>query len=208
MQFKGLYIVTPNWEDTEQLLQVTEQILRTRITLLQYRNKEAGASLRDQQARKLLSLCKDYQCPLMINDHAQLCADIGADGVHIGAHDASVASVRQLIGQDKIIGVSCYGDLNRIADAEGANYIAFGGFYPSIVKKYPVTTALNIFQQAKAVSKLPTVAIGGINQNNAAPLIAAGADMIAVITAVYQAENPQHSAQQLIDLFKSSSGGN
>jgi thiamine-phosphate pyrophosphorylase len=200
---KGLYIVTPDWDDTQQLLEITEMALKGGAALVQYRHKTADAALRFEQAECLLALCHSYQRPLIINDYVELCLQLDADGVHVGGTDAAVADVRQAIGPGKILGASCYGDvqLARAAYQAGASYIAFGGFYPSRVKKYPVTTSQDIIAQAKADIGLPVIVIGGMTVDNAAPLVAAGADMVAAISSVYQAADPQSAARKFAALF-------
>src|SRR3569623_3826402 len=168
---KGLYIVTPDWDDTQKLLTVTEQALRGGAAIVQYRHKTAGDALRREQAEQLLAVCRPYRRPLIINDHVELCLAIGADGMHVGGTDRSIAEVRKALGPDKIVGASCYGDLQLAQDAHaaGASYVAFGGFYPSRVKKYPVTTAPDIIARAKAGIPLPVAVIGGMTRSNAAP---------------------------------------
>jgi thiamine-phosphate pyrophosphorylase len=201
---KGLYIVTPDWDDTDKLLHVTEQALQGGAALLQYRHKSADAALRQQQAEALLALCRRYQRPFIINDYVDLCLALDADGIHVGGTDASVAEVRAMVGADKIVGASCYGDLElaHAAYRAGASYVAFGGFYPSRVKKYPVTTPPDIVTRAKAEIALPNVVIGGMTQENAIPLIAAGADMVAAISSVYLADDPTAAARSFVALFE------
>lgn len=200
---RGLYLVTPDWDDTERLLQVTEQALQGGATLLQYRHKTATSALRMTQATALLALCRRHAVPLVINDYADLCMALDADGVHVGGTDASVAHIRALLGPDKIVGASCYGDLQlaHTAAKEGASYVAFGGFYPSRVKKYPVTTAPEIIAQSRASIALPIVVIGGMTADNCVPLIAQGADMVAAISSVYSDADPAKAAQQIACLF-------
>lgn len=200
---KGLYLVTPDWDDTQQLLAVTELALKGGATLVQYRHKNAGPDLRHEQASHLLALCRRYQRPFLINDHVELCLALDADGVHVGGTDASVAQVRAALGPAKLVGASCYGDLQLARDAhrDGASYVAFGGFYPSRVKKYPVTTPVGIIAQSKAEILLPSVVIGGMTRDNAAPLIAAGADMAAAISSVYLAADPEAAAREFACLF-------
>lgn len=201
---KGLYLVTPNWDDTAQLLAVTEQALMHGAALLQYRHKTADATLRLEQAGALLTLCRRYGKPLIINDYVELCLQLDADGVHVGGTDASVAAVRARLGRNKVVGASCYGDLElaRAAHRDGASYIAFGGFYPSRVKKYPVTTQSSIIGLARAEIPLPQVVIGGMTPVNAAPLVAAGAQMVAAISSVYLAPNPAAAVDQFAHLFE------
>lgn len=201
---KGLYIVTPDWDDTQKLVDVTEQALRGGAALVQYRHKNAESALRREQASRLLELCRRHRCPFIINDHVDLCLALDADGVHVGGTDASVAQVRAALGPAKLVGASCYGDLQLARDAHraGASYVAFGGFYPSRVKKYPVTTAPEIVAQSKAAIGLPSVVIGGMTHDNAGPLIAAGADMVAAISSVYMAADPAAAAGEFARLFK------
>src|SRR5881392_4065383 len=137
---RGLYLVTPNWDDTERLLDCSEQALKSGPALLQYRHKSAGPELQREQAGALLALCRRYGRPFIVNDHVELCIALDADGVHLGGTDASIEDVRSKLGADKIVGASCYGELARAHAAQraGASYVAFGGFYPSAVKKYPV----------------------------------------------------------------------
>lgn len=201
---KGLYIVTPDWDDTKKLLEITELALKGGAAVVQYRHKTANAGLRREQAECLLALCRSYARPLIINDFVDLCMAIDADGVHVGGTDAAVAEVRAAVGPDKIVGASCYGDLElaRKAHAAGASYVAFGGFYASRVKKYPVTTPISIITDSHAAVPLPVVVIGGMTVDNAAPLVTAGADMVAAISSVYLAADPQAVAQRFADLFK------
>ena len=200
---KGLYIVTPDWDDTARLLEVSEQALQGGAALLQYRHKTADAVLRQEQAEALLALCRRYQRPFIINDYVELCLALDADGIHVGGTDASVAEVRAQVGPDKIVGASCYGDLAlaHAAQRAGASYVAFGGFYPSRVKKYPVTTPVDIITRSNAEISLPNVVIGGMTQDNAVPLIAAGADMVAAISSVYLAPDPVAAARSFAALF-------
>ena len=202
---KGLYLVTPDWDDTVRLLAVTKAALEGGVSLLQYRHKMAEPALRHQQATALQALCRAFDCPFIINDHVELALEIGADGVHVGGTDAAVAAVRQEIGTDMILGASCYGDLElaRAAHAAGASYVAYGGFYPSRVKKYPVTTDIGILAMSHAAVPLPTVVIGGMTPENSAPLIAAGADMEAAISSVYLADDPRAAAAAFVRLFGS-----
>lgn len=202
----GLYIVTPDWDDTERLLSVSEQALQGGATLLQYRHKTAGPELRRTQAIALQALCRRYARPFIINDYVELCMELNADGIHVGGTDASIAAVRAAVGPDKIVGASCYGSLQLARDAHlaGASYVAYGGFYPSKVKKYPLTTSIDILAQSKAEIPLPSVVIGGMTQQNSAPLVAAGADMVAAISSVYLADDPQAAARAFADLFGTS----
>jgi thiamine-phosphate pyrophosphorylase len=200
---KGLYLVTPDWDDTKKMLETTEAGLRGGASIVQYRHKTADVQLRREQAAGLHALCRQYRRPFIINDFVELCLELDADGVHVGGTDTAVTQVRAAVGAGKIVGASCYGsmDLARDAYQAGASYIAFGGFYPSRVKKYEVTTAPGIVAQAKKEIPLPNVVIGGMTQQNAIPLIAHGADMVAAISSVYFADDPEAAARSFVALF-------
>lgn len=200
---RGLYLVTPNWNDTDRLLAATEAALRGGAALVQYRHKDADAVLRIEQATALLALCRRHGTPLVINDHLDLCMHLDADGVHVGGTDIAVDHARRLLGADKIVGASCYGELAlaRAAQAAGASYAAFGGFYPSPVKKYTFVTEPALLTEARSELALPLVVIGGMTPQNAAPLVARGADMVAAITSVYAEADPESAAQRFSMLF-------
>ena len=200
---RGLYIVTPDWDDTARLLDATRQALEGGAVLVQYRNKTASAALREEQAGALLALCRRHERPLVINDHVDLCLRLDADGVHVGGTDAQVADVRTALGPGKIVGASCYGEygLAEAAQEAGASYVAFGGFYPSRVKVYEVSTDPGIVARAKAGLRVPVVVIGGMTVENARPLVDHGADMVAAISSVYAVADPRTAAQEFAALF-------
>lgn len=200
----GIYLVTPDWDDTEKLLASTELALKGGVALLQYRHKTADAALRRTQAKALQALCRKYQRPFIINDYIDLCLELDADGIHVGGTDAAVADVRRQIGPERILGASCYGSLElaHAAQQAGASYVAFGGFYPSRVKKYPVTTPPAIVSDWKAQGRLPSCVIGGMSRDNAEALVGNGADMVAVISSVYLADAPETAARELTALYR------
>lgn len=200
---RGLYLVTPDWQDTARLLDVTEQALAGGASIVQYRNKIAAPALRHEQAGQLQALCRRYARPFIVNDFVQLCIELGADGVHVGASDTPIPAVRLAVGSGKIVGATCYGSLQVARDAwhAGANYVAFGGFYPSPVKQYPVTTPPSIISAAKAQIPLPLAVIGGMTTENVKPLVAAGADMVAVISSIYQAKDPLGVTRDFVKLL-------
>jgi thiamine-phosphate pyrophosphorylase len=200
---KGLYLVTPDWDDTDALIKATETALSVDVGLLQYRHKTANGELRLEQASALLKLCRQHNVPFIVNDHIDLCIALDADGIHVGGTDASVAVVRTLIGKDKILGASCYGDfaLAEQAQIAGASYVAFGGFYPSRVKKYEVSTPASIVSKAKSQLTLPVCVIGGMTPDNAKPLVKEGADMVAAISSVYSADDIAIAAKEFAALF-------
>lgn len=200
---KGLYLVTPDWDDTQKMLDATEAGLRGGAALVQYRHKTASTELRREQATRLHALCRKYGRPFIINDFVELCMELDADGIHVGGTDAAVAQVRAAVGLSKIVGASCYGSMQLARDAHqaGASYVAFGGFYPSRVKKYEVSTPPEIVAQARKEIPLPNVVIGGMTQQNSAPLVAQGADMVAVISSVYMVDDPEDAARGFVNLF-------
>jgi thiamine-phosphate pyrophosphorylase len=205
-QFKiaGLYAITPDSLDSELLCRMVEASILGGASIVQYRNKVAGHKLRTKQASALLELCKKYQVPFIINDHVELCLAIDADGVHIGGDDGDIAAIKSRIGEDKILGVSCYGEFARAEAAEkaGADYIAFGACFPSSTKPNAPRADLNLFTQAKKLN-LPSVAIGGITLENAASVAQAGANAIAVIGELFKQEpdKVRATAQQFSSIF-------
>ncbi len=199
----GLYAVTPDIDDTPELLAKVEAALAGGARLLQYRNKAASPALRLVQGRALLALCREYQVPLIINDHLDLALALDADGLHVGADDGSAADARGQLGPDKILGVSCYGRIENAlaATGAGATYVAFGGFFPSRVKPGTARTPIGLLREAKRELRLPVVAIGGITPENAPRLIEAGVDGVAVISALFGASDVELAAQRFCGLF-------
>ncbi len=198
----GLYAITPDIADTDLLLKKVEAALQGGINLLQYRNKLANHKLQTQQARAILPLCRQYNVPLIINDSVKLCLTLDADGVHLGADDGNLAEVRSRIGKDKILGASCYNrfDLALSAQQAGANYVAFGACFASNTKPNAPAAALDLFTRAKTELTIPTVAIGGITLVNAPLVILAGANSIAVIQSIFNADDIKFAASQFIAL--------
>ena len=205
----GLYLVTPDWDDLDLLLARTEQALQAGVAMLQYRHKGADEALRRRQATQLLALCRRYGTPLIINDHIELCLDLGADGVHVGGRDPGVVEARARLGPAALIGASCYGEraLALQAAAAGASYVAYGGFYRSRVKQYAVTTQADIVDWSKGAIALPVVVIGGMTPENAAPLVARGADMVAAISSVYGADSVETAVRQFAEVFEKRAAG-
>jgi thiamine-phosphate pyrophosphorylase len=198
---RGLYLVTPDEPDGDRLLARVAPLLAY-AACLQYRNKAAGADRRLPQARALRALCTRSGVPLIINDDVELAVSVAADGVHLGERDAAVVDARMRLGADAIIGVSCYDELARAqrAAAVGASYIAFGAFFASPTKPDARRATPQLLRQA-GVLGLPRVAIGGITPENAAIVVAAGADLIAVISGVFDAPDPVAAARACRALF-------
>lgn len=199
----GLYAITPDLSDSDALLGKVEQALAGGARALQYRNKVADSALRLTQARGLARLCRSYRVPLIINDHLDLALEIDAEGLHIGAEDGSIAEARRRLGPDKILGVTCYRKIENALEAArlGADYVAFGGFFASPVKGGTGGAPMSILGEAKRNTGLPVVAIGGITVDNAPQLLAAGADSVSVITALFSAPDVKAAARQFSALF-------
>ncbi|HSE00504.1 MAG TPA: thiamine phosphate synthase [Burkholderiales bacterium] len=202
-EISGLYAVTPDGDDTPALIAAVEAALAGGARLLQYRNKPAPAALRLSQASALLVLCRRYRVPLIINDDLDLALAVSADGLHLGAEDGSLAAARARLGTAKILGASCYDRLELALEAArlGADYVAFGSFFPSSVKPGAVRAPLTLLRDAKRRLSMPVVAIGGITLENAPQLIAAGADGVAVISALFGADDVELAARRFNALF-------
>ena len=188
---RGVYLITPDQNDTAALLAATEPLLAAGVALLQYRNKAADGPLRLAQAQALQALCARYRVPLLINDELALAQAVGAAGVHLGEDDGDIAAARRALGPQAIIGASCYDQLAlaQRAVAAGASYIAFGAFFPSTTKPHARHADARLLREGAALG-VPQVAIGGLTPDNAGQLVAAGADLLAVISSVYSAADP------------------
>lgn len=171
--------------------------------IIQYRDKSNDIKKRLKQAEQLQSLCQKYNSLLIINDDVQLALDIDADGVHIGIDDSSLGNARITLGDNKIIGVSCYNqfELAQQAQNESADYVAFGSFFSSPTKPNAIPANIDLLIQAKTQLSIPVCSIGGININNAKQLISAGTDMIAVISAIFAQADIKQSAESFVSLF-------
>lgn len=198
----GLYAITGSTLlGDEQLLSAVEQAIRGGTRVLQYRDKSGDQPRRLQQAEQLLALCRQHRVTFIINDDVELAAAIGADGVHLGRDDGDIASARLVLG-DGIIGVSCYNQwpLAEAAAAAGADYIAFGAFFPSATKPNAVRAAPELLERSRALG-VPVVAIGGITPENGRALVEAGADMVAVVQGVFAQPDIQAAARRYAALF-------
>lgn len=199
----GLYAVTPDGLEDADLVARVDAALLGGATVVQYRNKRATPEARDRQARALIGVCRRHAAPLIINDHLELAAAVGADGVHLGSEDGAIAEARAVLGPHAIIGASCYDRIDnaRYAQQSGASYVAFGSYFLSGTKPEAARASPDLLREAKRMLSLPIVAIGGITRDNAKPLLAAGADSIAVISALFDAADVRAAAAQLAQLF-------
>lgn len=204
---RGLYAVTPDEPDTATLVAQVSAALSGGARFVQYRNKTASPSLRLEQARALKPVCDAHGAALIINDHVALAHAVDAAGVHLGAEDGAVEAARDAIGAGKLIGVSCYNQLDpaNAAQASGADYVAFGSFFPSRIKPDAVQAPIDLLLRARRTLSIPVVAIGGITPGNAEVLIANGADALAVITAVFGAADIAAAARAFTILFEARS---
>jgi len=202
-RISGLYAITPDQADTQKLVQQVRLALEGGTRCIQYRNKSDDGALRLQQAMALMQLCREFSVPLIINDNLDLALEIRADGVHLGDQDCPISHAKSKLGAGKIIGVSCYANLQRAlhATAEGANYVAFGSFFVSAVKPDAVRAPLSLLHEAKLRLSVPVVAVGGIDLQNAESLIGAGADAVAVISALFNAQDTRETAKTFTALF-------
>lgn len=196
----GLYAITDG--PRPDLLAAVEAALRGGVRVVQYRDKTTDAARRLSEARALVELCHRHVVPLIVNDDVELAAQSGADGVHLGEDDADLTQARARLGANAIVGVSCYDSLDRARDlaAAGADYLAFGAFFPSPSKHTTRRATPQLLRDAAEFGK-PRVAIGGITADNAPPLIDAGADFLAVISAVFGAPDIEAAARRFPPLF-------
>ena len=203
-RISGIYAITPDLIDTTNLVKLTQQALSGGVQLVQYRNKTADNALKLEQATLLSYLCHEFNTPLIINDDLDLAIKVGADGVHLGIEDITVAEARRRLGPGKIIGASCYNKLKYAIEAEdhGADYAAFGAFFVSITKPDVVSASINLLYEAKQYLQIPVVAIGGIDSENIVELIYKGADAVAVSRSIFNSANTQFEAKKLSCIFK------
>ena len=186
---RGLYAITPDGGSREQLEKQVDAALRGGARLVQYRDKRRDVARQAEVARALRTLCHDHGARLIVNDDLQLALDVDADGLHLGGTDGDLAAARRALGPGKLLGASCYADfeLARQAVAAGADYVAFGAVYPSPTKPQAMRAPHALFTRCRAELGVASCAIGGITTRNAAPLVAAGADLLAVISDLFEA---------------------
>ena len=201
-RLRGLYAVTPEMEDTALLLARVEECIAGGAALVQYRAKRAAPALALEQAKRLASACRARGVLLIVNDSVELAAAADADGVHLGRDDLDARHARAAL-PGKIIGVSCYDDprLARAAASAGADYVAIGSVFASGTKPHAARASLENLAHARAGSGLPVAAIGGITLDNAARVVAAGADMLAVVAALFGSADIHGAARAFARIF-------
>lgn len=204
---QGLYALTPDDNLLPRLSALVESALAGGVKWVQYRNKIAPPPLRRAQAAELLRICHAHGAKLIVNDDVWLAVEIGADGAHLGREDipgGSLRTARDALGPHRILGVSCYDDLARaeVAVDAGADYIAIGSVFASVSKPQATRASLATLGEAKRRFRLPVAAIGGITVKNAPQVIAAGADMVAVLSDLFDAMDIKKQAEKFQKLFK------
>jgi len=200
---KGLYAITPDSADLNTLIQKTQWAIEGGAFMVQYRSKILNRDVKMQQCAAILRLCREYEIPCIVNDDVDMCRILEADGVHLGEKDDNIAEVRHILGENAIIGSSCYDQLDRAKSAqkEGASYVAFGAMFPTSTKPNAPRATLALLKEAKREIQIPIVAIGGITVNNAHDVIKTGIDAIAVITSLYEAKNIKETAETFAKMF-------
>ena len=204
---RGLYAITPDCPDGQRLLADVEAALRGGCRLVQYRDKTSPPGERVARARALRRLTRAFGARLLINDDMALAFLVHADGIHLGRDDGNLQAARAILGPDKLLGASCYADFTAAqrAAAAGADYVAFGAVHPSPTKPQAVPATVDLFSRAKSALTVPSCALGGITLANAPPLLAAGADLLAVITDLFGAPDIAARAAAYQQLFEEAS---
>jgi thiamine-phosphate pyrophosphorylase len=204
VSIRGLYVITdPELIPPDRLRDDVLDVIAGGARAVQYRNKTADYATRLRQARQIGQVCRDRNVTFIVNDDADLAVEIDADGVHVGEQDSTLPQARRIVGPKRLIGVSCYNDLDRArtASEQGADYVAFGSFYSSVTKPDARRVSRALLRRARQTLPIPIVAIGGITLENGASLLDAGADALAVIHAVFGATDRRAAAEQLANLF-------
>lgn len=206
VRIRGLYAVTPEEPDSVVLEAKVRRALRGGARVVQYRSKHPERALRISQAAQLLGMCRSAGAMLIVNDDIECAIEIGADGAHIGREDGDVAAARGRLGPALMLGVSCYNQLELALAAEqaGADYVAFGSMFASGTKPAAVRAPLELITAARTRLQVPIVAIGGITLGNAGQVVAAGADALAVVSAVFGANDIEAAAAAFSRLFPTS----
>lgn len=204
-RLRGLYAITPDTRDTLILLARLRPALAGGAALVQYRNKILTAAEKRPQAAAVLELCREFAVPLIINDDLELALELGAEGAHLGREDApgGLVAARQALGPERILGVSCYNEfaLAGQAAALGADYVAFGALFPSGTKPAAARAPLELLGRAQGELDCAVAGIGGITLDKAPSAIAAGADLLAVITDLFDAPDIEARARAYAALF-------
>ena len=199
---RGIYAVTPEDRFGAVLADAVATAVEQGVRAVQYRNKSPDAARRRSDAEALLAICRPRRVPLIVNDDVDLALAVGADGVHLGRDDETLAAARARLGSSAIIGVSCYDEVRRALTAarDGADYVAFGSFFPSVTKPGAVRATTELVAEVRLRIGAPIVAIGGITADNAPPLLECGVDLLAVVDAIFGAPDVAYAARRLAAL--------
>lgn len=197
---KGVYVLTDAYlTPKESILTQMERVLKTGVSVIQFRDKYASDEEAESTCRALQALCNRYNALFIIDDRLALAKKIDADGLHVGEDDVSFEEARAVLGNEKIIGVSCYGDVSRALkyEALGADYVAFGSFFDSPTKPNSKVVPREVLKEAKEVLQVPICAIGGINASNIASLAQYDIAMYSVISAVFENDRIEENIQRI-----------
>ena len=200
---RGVYAVTPEGLTGPDLAAAVAAAVENGVAAVQYRDKSADPARRRRDAAALVAVCRPHRVPLIVNDDVELAAAAGADGVHLGRDDEALAAARARLGDAATVGISCYDDAGRALAAArgGADYVAFGSFFPSVTKPGATRATTGLAAAVRPSVTVPIVAIGGITAENAPPLLAAGIDLVAIVNAIFGAPDIGRATRRLVGLF-------
>ena len=200
---RGIYAVTPEDRSGTQLAAAVAAAVEHGAVAVQYRDKSSDRVRRRRDAEALFAVCRARNVPFIVNDDVDLALAVGADGVHLGRDDAGLAAARARLGDDALVGISCYDEANRAlaAAGAGASYVAFGSFFPSVTKPGAVRATTDLVASVRPRVGVPVVAIGGITADNARPLLESGVDLLAVVSAIFGDSDPGGATRRLARLF-------
>ena len=201
---RGLYAITPDCDDTQMLVDKVSEALEAGISVLQYRNKKATHQLKTQQASLIKDICHKYEVPFIINDDVALCDSLDAFGVHLGKNDSTIDDVRCILGPDKIIGISCYNEEERVEKilSKACDYIALGACFPSSTKPNAPQASVEFIKQVIKQATKPVVAIGGINLDNCKSVLDCGVNAIAVVNEIFSSKDITQTVKTFNEILK------
>jgi len=203
---RGLYVITDKkLIGRDQFVVTVEKSIKGGASIVQLREKDTPEKEIIDLGRQILQVTKKYNVPLIINDSPELTREIGADGVHLGGEDGSITKARELLGNNAIIGVTCYNEVERglYAVQNGADYVAFGTPYNTPTKPQREPTSIDTLKEAVSlINTIPIFAIGGITKENAGPILETGVNGIAVITSIFGSTDPETAARELTKLYR------
>lgn len=204
-KLSGLYAITDPELMANDLVAKTEQAILGGINILQYRNKTASYEQQEKEANELAQLCRKHDVIFLINDNIELAIKTNADGVHIGQQDTRLEQARKKLGSGKIIGVTCHNQLSlaKQAEKQGADYVAFGRFFPSLTKPSAPAAELSLLKQAKQEISIPICAIGGITHELAPQVLKQGVDMLAVINGIFGQDDILNTCHDFVRIINS-----